>query len=175
MHEATLRREMLSTLNAYKANPRPEGANVRKMTADEVQTWTDSVAFTYQNLQEIDNAADDRDKTAGRIDIQNRSVDNGILDGPNRVSEENVSATFGGRSKAYTVVQDLRSYPEDGVSGSSHDSTFAGFAEQNIGFITGIQLRRDGNDLQTTSFFIDRFNPENCLISEGPRATAREI
>lgn len=175
MHEATLRREMLSTLNAYKASPRPEGANVRKMTPDEVTEYTDRVAFTYQNLQEIDNAPDDRDRAQGRIEISNRSVDNGILDGPNRVSEEVVSATYGGRSKAYTVVQDLRSYPEDGVSGSSHDSTFAGFAEQNIMFITGIQMRRDGNDLQTTSFYIDRLHPENSLISEGPRATAREI
>jgi hypothetical protein len=53
--------------------------------------------------------------------------------------------------------------------------TDAIFAEQNIGFITGISLNRDGDTVRGVSFYIDRLNPENSVVSERKAATAREI
>ena len=175
MHEVTLRREMLAEVKNYRQHPRPEGSNVRPMTGQEVDQYTTFVADVYHNLELRDNQNGDTDSAPGCISASNRSVDNGITDSFPRETKEDLSATFGGRSKALEMVQDISNRPLYDTNDPGSSSTDAMFAEQNVMFITGISLRRDGDTVSGTSFYIDRLHPENSVISERQAATAREI
>ena len=133
------------------------------------------IADVYQSLQTQDNQNGDKDLTPGRIHVQSSVKDDGMLDGgPLHESKNEIKATFGGRSKALEMVQDTSFQVLDGRDPGS-STTDAIWAEQNICFLTGIELSRDGDTLSGFSLFIDRLHPENSKIEEYRPATAREI
>lgn len=174
MHENTVRSQLLASMKAYQKHPRPTGPDCRPMTPREVETFTSFTSDVYQHLQNLDQRSDDRDLRKGSIDIRSRTADNGLFEGAVQVTEESVQARFGGRSRTFELVEDYRVYPEHSPHRADVDTTRGCWAEQNIAFITGIDLRRDGNALASTAFFVDRLHPERSVVCEGPPSTARE-
>lgn len=175
MHEVALRGQMLKTLADYKSSAMPRGEGVRKMTAEEVDSYTRFAADNYANLQSLDNGPEDQNPATGRIEIQNRSVNDGITDSFPRETTESFQASFGGRSKSYEAIQDISNKPLYDTSDPGYSKTQVEWAEQNIGFIAGISIVRNDNTVQTTQFRIDRLNPANSVILMEEPSTAREL
>ena len=174
MHEVALNRQMKQTLAQFKKNPIPAEASARKMSESEIDEYTHRTQELYQNCQMADNLvmggqSVDKDPSIGKVKYADRQISHG--DNSKTEYKESLTASFGGRSKAFEFEH--KSSNKVLPNGEKHSETSIGAGSQNIAATTGLIMERNDDTLSVTQYYIDHLNPSNSLIYTQAPATAK--
>lgn len=173
MHHLTLRENTSQQFKAFQANPNPQGRDVRAMTSEEVDRYSDFVKETFAYMKDLDNQVIDHDKAKGKLDtIKKRNV-SGFSGNYTALEEKKGEYTPKGANRSYNLVETHEVRHEN--PNSSWDQTTYNFGVIDGSIIAGANYDIKNNTLRVTEFRIDTANPENSVIREGKPATARGL
>ncbi len=167
MFEAKIDRQMNRALASFQRNYRPQGPNVRPMTAIEHEVFlgsnVDQYELTSRAINKADNKAGDTNPEEHKVRTREREVRPG--NGPSVAFEDRMVGEYDPSRRSWQLdTRESWKVQEPGGESQSKRHLVAG--KQSAGHLYGIEMQRHGDVIQMVQYDVDLNNPKNSVIAE---------